>query len=238
MGGSSDMKLLSVNVSLPKEMQYKGRPVTTGIYKEPVEGRVMLRRLNLDGDGQGDLSVHGGVNKAAYAYTIENYEYWKRELGRDDFAYGQFGENFTVEGMTDDKVRIGDVFRVGNARVQVSQPRSPCFKLAMKMEMPTFPKLFLASCRSGFYMRVLDEGDVGAGDVFELLERDPQPLTVEDTCRLFYYDPDDLDGARAAIQVKALSPSWRQGFEERLQTAGVETASPDGPDDDCCGPQE
>lgn len=234
MGGSPDMRLLSVNVSLPKEVQFKGRSVTTGIYKEPVEGRVMLHRLNLDGDGQGDPSVHGGVHKAVYAYTIENYEYWKTELGRDDLAYGQFGENFTVAGMTDDKVRIGDVFKVGHARVQVSQPRSPCFKLAMKMEMPTFPKLFLASCRSGFYMRVLDEGDVGAGDVFELVERDPQPLTVEETCCLFYHNPDDLDGARAAIQVQALSPSWRQRFEERL--AKGEGATADLVDDRCDPP--
>ena len=230
------MKILSVNVSLPKTVEYKGREVRTGIYKEPVEGRgrVMLRRLNLDGDGQGDLTVHGGVDKAAYAYSIENYEYWQRELGRADLAYGQFGENFTVEGMTDDVIRIGDVFDVGNAKVEVSQPRAPCYKLAMKMEMPEFLKLFLASRRTGFYFRVLEEGDVGAGDEFELVERDPppQPLSVDEVVRLTYFERGDLEASRAALRVRALSPGWRSAIGENLEKAGAGVDRPQI-DDDC-----
>lgn len=135
------MKLLSVNVSLPREVVRGGATVETGIFKEPVAGRVMLRNTNLDGDGQAGLTNHGGVHRAAYAYSIENYEYWRRELGRNDFVFGQFGENFTVEGMIEDDVNVGDLFRVGAATVEVSQPRPPCFKLGIKMGMPRFPKL-------------------------------------------------------------------------------------------------
>ncbi len=207
----------------------------TGIFKEPVADRVMVRKLNLDGDRQADLSVHGGENKAVYVYTIENYEYWKHELGRDDFTYGQFGENLTVEGMTDDVVRIGDVFSVGGASVQVTQPRLPCYKLAIKMENPKFLKLFLASRRTGFYLRVLEEGGVGAGDEFELIERDPEPLTVEETVNLSYFDRDNLERAQAALRVKALPPGWREGFEERLRKAGI-AAGAEAALDDCCGP--
>ena len=133
------MRLLSVNISRPKEVRPDDKIITTGIFKESVPGRVMLRALNLDGDGQADLNAHGGVHKAAYAYSIENYEYWKRELGRDDFRYGQFGENFTVDGMLEDVVHLGDVFRVGGAMVQISEPRAPCAKLALKMGLPSSP---------------------------------------------------------------------------------------------------
>ena len=229
------MSILSVNVSLPKIVEYRGEKVETGIFKEPVAGRVMLRKLNLDGDGQADLRVHGGVDKAVYVYSVENYEYWKHELGRDDFSYGQFGENFTVDGMTDDEVRIGDIFTVGRASVQVTQPRMPCYKLAIKMENPKFPKLFLASRRPGFYFRVLQEGDVGAGDDLELVERDPEPLTVEETVNLYYFDRENLQRAQAALRVKALPPEWRDGFEERLRKAGI-AAGAEPALDDCCGP--
>ncbi|MBD0253785.1 MAG: MOSC domain-containing protein, partial [Rubrobacter sp.] len=155
------MKLLSVNVSPPKEVTKGDRTVTTGIFKEPVDGRVMLRTLNLDGDGQADLVGHGGIYKAAYAYSVENYDYWKRELGRTDFPFGQFGENFTVEGMLEDEIHVGDVFRAGGALVEVTQPRVPCYKLGIKMGLRGFEKKFLASRRVGFYLRVLEEGDVG-----------------------------------------------------------------------------
>ena len=229
------MRVLSVNVSLPKIVEYRGEKVETGIFKEPVAGRLMLRELNLDGDRQADLRVHGGVDKAAYVYSIENYEYWKRELGRDDFNYGQFGENFTVEGMTDDVVRIGDIFSVGGASAQVTQPRMPCYKLAIKMENPKFLKPFLASRRTGFYLRVLEEGEVGVGDEFELIERDPEPLTVEEIVNLYYFDRDNLSRAQAALRVKALPPGWREGFEERLRKAGVAVGA-EAALDDCCGP--
>ena len=213
------MKLLSINVSPPTEVVHKGETLTTGIFKKPVEGRVMLGTLNLDGDGQADLVGHGGIYKAVYAYPVENYEYWKRELGRIDLAYGQFGENFTVEGMVEDEVHIGDVFRVGDALVEVTQPRVPCYKLGIKMGLPKFVKMFLASCRVGFYLRVLEEGEVGAGDVVYRVRADPGRTTVREMCHLLYFDPENLEGARKALHIRALSPGWRQSFEERLAKA-------------------
>lgn len=215
------MKLLSVNVSLPKEVSHGSKTVSTGIFKEPVGGRIMLRQTSLDGDGQADLENHGGVDRAAYAYSVENYVHWRRELGRNAFAFGQFGENFTVEGMTEDEVHIGDVFRVGGALVEISQPRTPCFKLGIKMGMPGFPKMFLASGRVGFYLRVLEEGEVGAGDAFERVEIDPERMTVRETSRLLFFEPENLEGAKRALRVRALSPGWRDSFRERLVGAGA-----------------
>ena len=232
------MKLLSVNVSLPKEVLYKGKTVTTGIFKEPVNGRVMLRALNLDGDGQADLIGHGGIHKAAYAYSIENYDYWKRALGRTDFTFGQFGENFTVEGMLEDEIHVGDVFRVGSALVEVTQPRVPCYKLGIKMGLSGFEKKFLASCQVGFYLRVLEEGEVGAGDVFERVGIDPERMTVRETCHLLYFDTKNLDGARKALRIRALSPGWQQAFEERLAKTGASTEFNEEPakERNSCGP--
>ena len=172
------MKLLSVNVSLPRDVLHMKKTVSTGIFKESVVGRVMLRTLNLEGDGQADRENHGGLYKAVYAYSTEHYEHWKRELRRSDFTPGQFGENFTVQEMSEDDVHIGDVFRVGGALVQVTQPRAPCYKLGLRIGMPQFPKLFLASGRVGFYLRVLEEGEVGAGDVVERVKLDPERMTV------------------------------------------------------------
>lgn len=215
------MRLLSVNVSLPKRAPHGGKKtVVTGIFKEPVAGRVMLRRLNLDGDGQADLENHGGPHRAAYAYPIENHDHWSRELGREGFAFGQFGENFTVRGMTEDDVRIGDVFRVGGALVEVSQPRPPCFKLGIRMGMLRFPKLFLASGRVGFYLRVLEEGEVGAGDAFERVEADPEGMTVREMNHLLFFEPENLEGAGRALRIRALSPGWRGSFVERLAKVG------------------
>jgi MOSC domain-containing protein YiiM len=214
------MKLLSVNVSRPREVAHGRKTVRTGTFKEPVAGRVVLRELNLDGDGQADLVNHGGLHRAVYAYLVENYDYWGRELGRDDLSFGQFGENFTVDGMTEEDVHIGDVFRVGDALMEVSQPRPPCFKLGIKMAMPRFPKLFLASGRVGFYLRVLEEGEVGAGDEIERVRRDPERLTVRETSHLLFFEGEDLEGARRALRVPALSPGWRESFEERLVAAG------------------
>ena len=216
------MKLLSVNVSLPKEVPHGRETVSTGIFKEPVGGRIMLRTTNLDGDGQADLENHGGVDRAAYAYSIKNYDHWRRELGRAKFAFGQFGENFTVEGMVEDDIYIGDVFRVGDALVEVSQPRPPCFKLGIKMGMAGFPKLFLASGRVGFYLRVLEEGEVGARDAFERVESDPEQVSVREMSRLLFFEPENLEGAKRALRVRALSLGWRGSFEERLTKAGVD----------------
>jgi MOSC domain-containing protein YiiM len=228
------MRLLSVNVSQPKEVRQNAKIITTGIFKESVPGRVMLRALNLDGDGQADLNAHGGVHKAAYAYSIENYEYWKRELGRDDFTYGQFGENFTVEGMLEDVVHLGDVFRVGGAMVQISEPRAPCAKLALKMGLPQFPKRFLASERVGFYLRVLREGEVGAGDAIQQVEAEPERMTVRQFVHLAYFDEGNLEGVRRALRIRGLPPDWREWLEDVLAKAGTGSSEKG----DCCGERE
>jgi len=229
------MSIRSVNVSLPKVVEYRGKTVETGIFKDPIADRVMMRELNLDGDRQADLRVHGGPDKAVYVYSFDNYEYWKHELARTALPYGQFGENLTVEGLTDEVVRIGDIFKVGDATVQVTQPRVPCYKLAIRMEDPLFPKLFLASRRMGFYLRVLEEGEVGVGDEFELVERDLVPLTVSDVVELAYFDRDNLDRAEVALCVDALASPWRQEFEERLRRAGRSMLT-EAEVDDRCGP--
>ena len=231
------MRLLTVSVSLRKEVEYMGKTVATGFFKEPVESRVMLRTLNLDGDEQVDLKGHGGPYKAACVYTRENYEHWSRELGRDDFREPQFGENFTVEGMLEDQIHVGDTFRVGDATVEVTQPRVPCYRLGIKMNDPKFPKLFLQSCRVGFYFRVIEEGEVGAGDSFERFKKDPEGMTVRQICHLYYFDPKNLEDCQRAIRIPALSPGWREGFEDRLQKAGVEIERKKGPADEmCCDP--
>ena len=215
------MKLVSVNVSLPREVPFQGGMVRTGIFKEPVMGRVMLRRENLDGDGQADRSVHGGVHKAAYAYPLEHYGDWSRELGRSNFTFGQFGENFTVEGLLEDEIRIGDVFRVGAARVEVTQPRMPCYKLGIRMGMERFPKLFMASGRSGFYLKVVEEGEVGAGDRFEPVGQNPDGITVRALWHLAFRERDNLEGAKAALRLTTLGPEWRHLLAYRLTKAGI-----------------
>lgn len=232
------MKLLSVNVSMPKEVPHMGKTITTGIFKEPVNGRVMLRTLNLDGDGQADLKAHGGTYKAAYVYSIENYEYWKRKLGRADFTFGQFGENFTAEGMLDDTIHIGDVFRVGRALVEVTQPRVPCFKLGIKMGLAQFPKMFLNSCRVGFYLRVLEEGEVGEGDLFEQVKTEPERMSVSEACHLLYFDQKNLEGAQKALRIQALSPGWKGSFKDRLTKtrAPIEYSEEPAEGEKCCGP--
>ena len=222
------MRLKSVNVSMPKDVVHNGKTVTTGIFKEPVEGRVMLRRLNLDGDGQADLWGHGGAFRAVYVYSFENYAYWARELGRDDFTIGQFGENFTVEGMLEDDIRVGDVFRVGSALVEVSQPRVPCYKLAIKMGIEGFQNQFLASGRMGFYFRVLEEGEVGAGDTIELVRRDPRALTVREVNDLLYFDKENLKETAKALDIPALSHGWKGSFEERLAKAETPVGGREG----------
>ena len=223
------MKLLSVNVSLPREIHHNRKTVTTGIFKQPLDGRVALRQMNLDGDGQADLVAHGGIYKAAYVYSIENYDHWKKELRQDDFTMGQFGENFTVDGMLDENVNIGDVFRVGEALVEVTQPRPPCFKLGIRMGMSGFPKLFLASCRVGFYVRVLEEGQVGAGDAIERIETNPEQMSVRKICHLLHFDHKNMEASQQALRIKALSPGWRESFQGRLTKAGYTIKHSDQP---------
>lgn len=219
------MILLSVNVGQPRDVSYvdrRGREkaTTTGIFKEPVSSRVMLRTLNLEGDGQADLDGHGGIYKAAYVYSVENYKYWSDELGRKDFSSaGQFGENFTTDGMTDEIVRIGDVFRIGDSLVEVTQPRVPCFKLGIRMGIEGFHKQFAEKCRVGFYLRVLEEGEVGAGDEVTRVREAPVHMTVREIMHLLYFDPDNIEGAKKALEVQALSPGWRQSFLDRVEKA-------------------
>ena len=215
------MKLLSVNVSLPKEITFKGKTVNTGIFKEPVEGRVQVKTLNIEGDGQADLLGHGGPFRAVCVYSFDNYAYWERELARKDFTPAQFGENFTVEGMLDEDVRVGDVFRIGTALFQVTQPRVPCYKLAIKMGVEGFYDQLLASGRLGFYFRVLEEGNVGAGDGIERIQVSPIDMTILEINKLMYYEKDNLDGARKSLRVEALSPGWRTTFEGRLARADL-----------------
>jgi len=210
------MKLISVNVSLPRDVIWNGRTVTTGIFKEPVEGRVQLRKLNLDGDRQADLSVHGGPDKAVYCYPAEHYAYWRDELKRTDLPCGMFGENFTVEGMLENETNIGDRFRIGSAVVMVTQPRMPCYKLGIKFGRDDMLKKFLSSLRSGFYFSVLEEGAVAAGDEIEFLKRDPNNITVTDITKLYSTEKTNNELKRRAIKVEALPASWRNYFLKQL----------------------
>ena len=210
------MKIISVNVGLPRLVLRNGEPVSTGIFKEPVTGRVMMRTLNLDGDRQSDLSVHGGPEKAVYVYPSEHYDFWKRELPDMDLPWGVFGENLTTTGLVETEVHIGDKFRVGAAEVMVTQPRMPCYKLGIRFGRADIIKRFLVSERSGFYLSVLKEGEVGAGDEFELLERNASGVTVVDVTRLYSSDKENVDLLRRAIATQALPESWRQYFHQRL----------------------
>jgi MOSC domain-containing protein YiiM len=208
------MKLRSVNVSQPKTFELENITIVTGIFKEPIAGRVMLRESNLDGDGQADLKAHGGPFKAVYCYPFEHYAFWAEQLARDDFSPGQFGENFTLQGLTEETVCVGDQFRVGDALVQVTQPRVPCYKLAFKMDEPTFVKQFMQAERVGFYVRVLEEGQVGAGDTITRVKRDPREMSVRDIFHLLYFDNENYAAAEKALQIEALAPGWRGSFEE------------------------
>ena len=207
--------ILSVNVGMPQEVRDGKRVVRTGIFKEPVVGARLLGTTQLEGDGQADLASHGGASKAAYVYSADHYAHWQRELGRD-LPFGQFGENFTVKGLTEDQVHIGDIFRAGEARVEVTQPRVPCFKLGIRMGDPRFVGVFLKSVRTGFYLRVLEEGRLAAGDRFEREHPGPGAVTVARAMRLLFFEKNDLDGARQVLAVPALSPEWRREFEKRV----------------------
>jgi MOSC domain-containing protein YiiM len=197
---------------------FRGQAVSTSIFKEPVPGRLFVRRMSLEGDWQADLRSHGGVNKAVYAYPSAHYAWWSQETSRDDLRPGQFGENLTVEGLTEDTVRLGDVFRIGSALLQVTQPRYPCFKLGIRMDDPHFPRRFLASGRTGFYLRVLEEGEVGVGDGMELVEKSDS-LTVRELWHLVHVDKGNIEGARLALRCRTLAPEWREPLEDRLSQA-------------------
>jgi MOSC domain-containing protein YiiM len=214
------MKLLSINIGAPRGIPFRGETVMTGIFKEPVTGKVFVHKLGLAGDKQADLTVHGGIHKAVYSYPFEHYEYWSRELGRDGFPFGQFGENLTVSGLLEDDVHIGDQFRIGSAVLEVTQPRVPCFKIAVKMNLPSFPKLFTASGRTGFYHRVLEEGEISAGDTIERIKTDPAKVSVREMMRIMHIDRDDFAAMEKAVAIPALTPGWREELEERMGSKG------------------
>ena len=211
------MKLISVNVGLPQVVISNGDAVSTGIFKEPVAGRVMLRTLNLDGDRQADLSVHGGPSKAVYAYPSEHYEYWKRELPEMKLPWGMFGENFTTEGLFESELNIGDKFHVGSAVVMVTEPRMPCYKLGIKFGRPDIVKRFLASERTGFYFAVLQEGEVGASDSIDPIERSKDSVKVSDITLLYTREKRNVGLLRRAMEVEALPESWKSYFQHRLE---------------------
>jgi len=213
----SGAKLISVNVGLPRVVMSNADPVSTGIFKEPARGRVMLRTLNLDGDRQADLSVHGGPSKAVYAYPSEHYDYWKRELPEIKLPWGMFGENFTIAGLLESELNIGNKFQVGSAIVMVSEPRLPCYKLGIKFDRPDIIKKFLASERTGFYFAVLQEGEVGAGDQIELIETSKDTVKVSDITRLYSSEKHNTGLFRRAIEVETLPDGWKSYFQHRLE---------------------
>ena len=217
-------KLISVNVGLPRQVMWHGRSVTTGIFKQPVEGRVAVRKLNLDGDQQADLSVHGGEFKAVYCYPIAHYHYWKKELPGRELPLAIFGENFTVDGLLEDTVHIGDQFSIGSAEVVVTQPRMPCYKLGIRFGDDSMVQRFLASGRSGFYVAVAREGEVGAGDEIRMIFRDPNAVPVSEITRLYVtktYSDEDVASIQRVLRVEALTSSWKDYFRERLHRASA-----------------
>ncbi|CAG2147052.1 MOSC and FAD-binding oxidoreductase domain-containing protein [Cupriavidus plantarum] len=212
--------LLSVNVGKTTEVAWQGRTVRTSIWKSPVSGRVMARRLNIDGDAQTDLQGHGGEQRAVMVYQMSSYRFWNEFLGRDQYEYGQFGENLTVEGLEDAEVCIGDRYRIGTAEFEVSQPRVTCYRLGIRMAHPELPALVVTHGRPGFYMRVIREGEIGAGDEIVLLAKGPGQMSVTEVDRLLYTDAHPEASLRKVLRIAALSPGWRQSFESLLAAQG------------------
>jgi ferredoxin-NADP reductase/MOSC domain-containing protein YiiM len=212
-------RLVSLNVGMPKDVPWQGKTVHTGIFKYPVDGRLMVRRLNVDGDGQGDLGGHGGENRAVLVYQRQSYEHWRRFLGRDDLEDGQFGENFTVDGLPDDEVHIGDRYRIGEAEFEVTQPRVTCFRVGMRLGEPRMPSLLVAHHRPGFYLRVITEGHVEAGDEIVRTRTGRHELSVADVDALLYLPGRNAETLRKAVDIPALSPGWQGSFRDLLAAA-------------------
>jgi ferredoxin-NADP reductase/MOSC domain-containing protein YiiM/ferredoxin len=224
--------LLSVNVGMPKDVPWQGKTVFTGVFKEAVAGPRRVRRLNVDGDGQGDLGGHGGEQRAVFVYQIDSYRYWERELGRDDFVYGQFGENFTVDGLADAEVCIGDRFRIGTAVFEVTQPRVTCYRVGLRMNDPRIPALLVSHHRPGFYFRVIEEGDVEAGDEIVKVASGPEQMPIAETDALLYLPGHTRQQLLRALRIPALSPGWQASFQALLDAgsgsgnAGLAVTSP------------
>src|SRR5882757_7499696 len=210
-------RLLSVNVGLPRDIEWRGRTVHTGIWKNPVRDRCRVGRLNLDGDGQGDLAGHGGEQRAVFVYQLESYRYWQEQLKRADFVHGQFGENFTIEGLPDEAVYIGDRYRIGEALFEVTQPRVTCYRVGIRMNEPKMPALLVSHHRPGFYFRVLEEGLVGAGDEITKVAEGPEHITVATIDALLYLPGHARELLERAVRIPALSPGWRGSLKALLQ---------------------
>jgi MOSC domain-containing protein YiiM len=219
------MKLISLNVARPRLVVYKGATISTGIFKEPITGPLQLSSLNLDGDRQADLSVHGGPHKAVYAYPSEHYAYWRQELPGMDLPWGMFGENFTTSGLREDEVHVGDRFQIGSATVMVRQPRVPCYKLAAKFQRDDILERFLRSGRSGFYFSVEQEGRLASGDSFELLSQDHDGITIADMNRLFVSEKYNRELLQQALNTASLPEEWREYFSRRLESHSVSRSS-------------
>ena len=213
------MKVISVNAGLPREVEWQGKTVTTGIFKAPVQGAVRVRTLNLDGDGQADLSVHGGPSKAVYAYPSEHYERWQAELPGTALPWGVFGENLTTAGCSEDSIRVGDEFRIGTVRLRVTEPRMPCYKLGIRFQRADIVKRFLQSGRSGFYFSVLQEGSIREGDPLERDQEAAEDVTITDIVRLYTVDRHDVQLLRRVVALEALGDSWRRYFLRQLERA-------------------
>ncbi len=214
------MKILSVNVGLPRKVLFNGQIITTAIFKDPVKGPIMLRKLNLDGDKQADLTVHGGMDKAVYSYPAEHYDYWRKQFSNMDLIWGMFGENFTTEGLMEDAVNIGDQFQIGSAtKLVATQPRMPCYKLGVRFGRMDVIRRFMASGRPGIYFKVLQEGGVETGDEIKIIKRDKNNVTVKDIVSLYVArdNIDNIETMRRATKIEALPEGWRYEFEQKIE---------------------
>lgn len=217
------MKLVSVNVGMPKLVEINGHQVNTGIYKTPQTGKVWLGKANLTGDGQADLTVHGGEFQAAYSYPLEHYAYWEKTLRREKLSYGTFGENFTVSGLLEDEVYVGDTFSIGEAVIEATMPRIPCFKFGHKIGKPDILAAFLTSGRSGFYHRVIQEGYIQAGDEVKRIARDPNSITIRRALGLQKLEEGDIEALQHALSIKQLPPLLRSVYQQRLESMLAKT---------------
>jgi MOSC domain-containing protein YiiM len=213
------MKVLSVNVGLPRKVLYNGQIINTAIFKDPVKGPIMLRKLNLDGDRQADLTVHGGIDKAVYSYPVEHYDYWRKQFPDMDLTWGMFGENFTTEGLLEDAVNVGDQFEIGSAKIVATQPRMPCYKLGVRFGRMDVIRRFMTSGRPGIYFKILKEGEVKIGDKIKNIKRDKNNVTVKDIVSLYISKNhiDIIEMMRRAIKIRDLPEGWRYEFEQKIE---------------------